>query len=110
MTGVLGHLSDPIDVFGEMYRTLGDGGRIVVSGSDPELEGTPAAPEPMASRMRFYTSDDLEELASEVGFETVRVVRPNLESYARDVGVPEEHLPLFDFPSRFLLARKGDNA
>lgn len=107
MTGVLGHLPDPDAVFAELYRVLDAGGRVVILGSDPELQGTPAAPEPMASRMTFYESDDLEELAQQAGFEAVRVVRRNLESYARDVGVPEEHLPLYDFPSRFLRARKS---
>lgn len=107
MTGVLGHLPDPAAAFDEIYRVLDDGGRIVVLGSDPELEGTPAAPEPMASRMRFYESEELEALAREAGFEAVRVVRHTLESHARAVGVPEAHLPLFEYPSRFLLARKA---
>lgn len=106
MTGVLGHLPDPTAVFGELYRVLEDGGRIVILGSDPELRGTPAAPEPVASRMHFYESEGLERLATEAGFGDVRVVRHNQVQDARDVGIPDDHLPLFDYPGRFLLARK----
>lgn len=105
MTGVLGHLPEPVAVLRELHRVLDEDGRIVILGSDPELQGTPAAPEPMASRMQFYETEELADLARDAGFEDVRVERHNLESHARAVGIPEEHLSLFDFPSRFLLAR-----
>ena len=83
------------------------GGRLVVQGTDPELRGTPAAPEPMASRLPFYENDELEGLAHDAGFGNVRVLRRNLEQFAREVGVPIEYLPLFAGPgARFLLARK----
>lgn len=108
MTGVLGFLSDPIGTLAEMRRTLRPGGRLVVAGSDPELRGTPGAPEPMASRLRFYDSAALERLGRDAGFDTVQVIRRDLEPHARAVGVPEEHLPLFSGPgSRFLLARRA---
>ncbi len=108
MTGVLGFLLDPVAAFREIRRVLGPGGRFVGLGADPELRGTPAAPEPMASRLRFYESDELERLARDAGFETAIVVRRDLEAYAREVGVPAEHLALFAGPgARFLLARKG---
>jgi SAM-dependent methyltransferase len=107
MTGVLGFLPDPVAALREIRRVLGPGGRFVGLGTDPELRGTPAAPEPMASRLRFYNSDDLERLGHEAGFDSVTVVRYSLEEHAREVGVPEEHLPLFGGPgARFLLARK----
>jgi len=107
MTDVLGFLPDPVAAFREIRRVLVKGGRLVVLGSDPELQGTPAAPEPMASRLRFYDSDDLKRLAREAGLAEIHVVRRDLEPFAREVGVPEEHLPLFAGPgARFLFARK----
>ena len=108
MTGVLGFLPDPVAAFAEIRRVLAPGGRIVVLGSDPELKGTPAAPEPMASRLRFYEDDELGALGRQAGFEEVRVVRRDLEPFAREGGVPEEHLALFkgDPGARFLLARR----
>lgn len=107
MTGVLGFLSDPVAALVEMRRVLARGGRVVLQGSDPELRGTPAAPEPMASRLRFYEADELEELGRAAGFSRVRVVRRAMESFAREVGIPEEHLPLFTEGGTFLLARNG---
>jgi len=108
MTGVLGFLPDPVAVLGEIRRVLRAGGRLAALGSDPEMRGTPAAPEPMASRLHFYDSDALAKLAIDAGFAEVRVVQRNLESYAREAGVPEEHLALFGGGpgARFLLARK----
>lgn len=107
MTGVLGFLPDPVAALAEIRRVLGTGGRLVALGSDPEMRGTPAAPEPMASRLRFYNDDELEQLGCKAGFTAVRVMRRDLEPFAREVGVPEEHLPLFAGPTRFLLARKS---
>ncbi len=107
MTGVLGFLPDPIGSLQEIRRVLGPGGRLVALGSDPEMRGTPAAPEPMASRLHFYGSDELERLGRAAGFDTVAVVRRDLAPYAREAGVPEVHLPLFAGPgARFLLARR----
>lgn len=107
MTGVLGFLADPVAALREMRRALAPGGRAVIMGTDPELRGTPGAPEPMASRLRFYEEDDLEELGRAAGFGSARAVRRPLERHAREVGVPEEVMPLFSGPgARFLLARK----
>jgi len=111
MTGVLGFLPDPVAVFAEVRRVLKSGGRFVCLGTDPELKGTPAAPEPMASRLRFYDSADLEALGRDAGFDDVRVVRRDLQPFAREAGVPEAHLPLFAAGkgggARFLLARRS---
>lgn len=76
-------------------------------GADPELRGTPAAPEPMASRLRFYEESELEDLGRAAGYGSVRAVRREVEEHAREAGVPEERLPLFSGSGpRFLLARK----
>ena len=106
MTGVLGFLSDPVRALAEMRRVLAPAGRVVILGSDPELKGTAGAPEPMASRLRFYDDEELARLGREAGFDEVRVVRRNLEPFARESGIPEEHVPLFAGTTRFLLARR----
>ena len=109
MTGVLGFLPDPVAAFAEIRRVLRPGGRFVGLGSDPELRGTPGAPEPMESRLRFYDERELEELGRAAGFAEVRVVRVDLGPFARAAGVPEEHLPLFESApgegARFVLCR-----
>ena len=108
MTGVLGFLPDPVAALRELWRVLVEGGRIVVLGSDPALRGTPAAPEPMASHLQFYEDDELQQLAVEAGFAEATVVRRDLELFARQVGVPEEHLALFAGQgTSFLLAQKS---
>lgn len=63
-----GSLPDPVAALRELWRVLGERGRLVVLGSDPSMRGTPAAPEPMASRLRFYEDDELQQLAEEAGF------------------------------------------
>jgi SAM-dependent methyltransferase len=110
MTGVLGFLADPVRVLGEIRRVLRPGGRAVVMGADPEMKGTPAAPEPIASRLMFYDSAELEALGRKAGFAEVQVVRRDMERYAREAGIPDFALPLFkagkDGGARFLLARR----
>jgi SAM-dependent methyltransferase len=111
MTGVLGFLPDPVRALGEIRRVLIPGGRFVALGADPELKGTPAAPEPMASRLRFYDSAQLEALGRDAGFSDVRVVRRDLQPFAREAGVPDAQLALFaagkNGGARFLIARKS---
>jgi SAM-dependent methyltransferase len=104
MTGVLGFLRDPIRTLAEIHRTLRQGGRFVALGSDPELRGTLAAPEPMASRLQFYNDEQLEVLGRSAGFGDVRVIHRDLEQHARVVGIPEDVVPLFSGVTRFLLA------
>jgi SAM-dependent methyltransferase len=108
MMGVLGFLPDPVKAFAEIRRVLIDGGRVAALGSDPELRGTEAAPEPMASRLHFYDDQALERIARKAGFTDVRVERRDLGRYALEAGVPEEYLELFagEPGARFLFARK----
>jgi hypothetical protein len=49
------------------------GGRLGVYTTAPELRGSPAAPEPIASRVHFYTDDELAELARRAGLRDVAV-------------------------------------
>jgi ubiquinone/menaquinone biosynthesis C-methylase UbiE len=107
MHGVLGFLSDPVAVLADIRRVLRTGGRLVLLGTETELKGTPACPEPLASHLRFYDDDGLRRLGIDAGFANVAVVRRNLEALAREVGVPEDHLPMFAaHDARFLIAVK----
>jgi len=107
MTGVLGFLPNALAVLRELWRVLRPNGRLVVLGADPALRGTPAAPEPIASRLRFYTDEQLRQLGIDAGFDGVSVVRRDLLPFAREAGVPQEHLALFaGAGAPFLLARK----
>jgi SAM-dependent methyltransferase len=108
MTGVFGFLPNPLGALAEIQRVLAVGGRFPLFTGSRELRGTPAAPEPFASRIHFYEDQELEQLARGAGFEEVRVERPNLEQFAREAGVPEEALQLFsERAGQLLIARKG---
>jgi SAM-dependent methyltransferase len=108
MTGVFGFISNPVKVLSEIRRVLTPGGRFVLFTGSKELRGTPAAPEPVASRLHFYEDQELEDLARKAGFQDAHFERPNFEAFARDVGVPEEHLELFRGRGggQLLIARK----
>ena len=95
MTGDLGFIPDASRAFNEVFRVLRNGGRFVVFTSSKEMRGTPAAPEPMASRIRFYDDDELEDLARDAGFNDVRVSHPSLFEFAKKAGVPKSDLRLF---------------
>jgi SAM-dependent methyltransferase len=95
MTGVVGFLPDPVGALAEIRRALRSGGRVAVFGATPALKGTPAAPEPFASRIRFFEKAEFEEVGRQAGFVNVEVEEPDLEQYARAAKLPEEALELF---------------
>lgn len=68
-------LDDPARVLRECRRVIRSGGRLAVYTSGPELRGTPAAPEPIASRGHFYEDEELASLAQGSGLRSVKVQR-----------------------------------
>jgi SAM-dependent methyltransferase len=95
MMQVFFFLPNPAAVLAECRRVLRPDGRLAVFTVSEEARGSPASPEPMASRSRFYTDDELLELAREAGFAEVHVSRPDLEPFAREAGLPEDVVALF---------------
>lgn len=95
MTGVFGFIEDPLRALSEIRRVLKPRGRLVLFTGTKKLIGTPAAPEPMASRLHFYEDEELTVLARESGFAEAHLEYPDFEPLAREAGVPEEHLELF---------------
>ena len=79
----------------ECRRVLRPGGRIAVFTVSEEARGTPAAPEPMASRSRFYTDEELVRLAHDAGFPVASVTHPDLARHARAAGLADDVVELF---------------
>jgi SAM-dependent methyltransferase len=73
MSVVFFFFDDPVGVLQECRRVLRPGGRIAVYTTGPELRGTPAAPEPIASRGHFYADAELEQLARRAQLRDVSV-------------------------------------
>jgi hypothetical protein len=72
------------------------------------LSGTPAAPEPIASRLHFYEDSELQNIARLAGFAEASVEHPSLFEFAKRAGVAESDLDLFrgTNSSQLLVARK----
>ena len=73
MSVVFFFLDDPVGVLRECRRVLRPSGRLAVYTTGPELRGTPAAPEPIASRGHFCTDEELAELARRADLRNVTV-------------------------------------
>jgi SAM-dependent methyltransferase len=108
MTGVFGFISNPVKALSEIRRVFAPEGRLVLFTGSKELRGTPAAPEPVASRLYFYENEELVELARKAGFSEAHLEWPDFEPLAREAGIPEEALELFKGGSggQLLIARK----
>jgi SAM-dependent methyltransferase len=99
---------EPEPALAECRRVVRPGGTLTIFTVSEEAKGSPAAPEPMASRGRFYTDEQLNELARAAGFEDATVKHPDLERHARAAGLPDDVVQMFtgsNEMSQLLVAR-----
>ena len=106
MTGVFQFIQKPQTLLKEIFRVLGKNGRLFIYGGSKEMKGTVAAPEPHASRLKFYEKSELIDVALKAGFSEANVIQPDLTAYAVKVGIPEESLFLFESKFSLLLIAK----
>jgi SAM-dependent methyltransferase len=99
---------DATRVLAECRRVVRPDGRMALFTVSEAARGTPAAPEPMASRGRFYRDDELVRLARGAGFRIASVTHPDLARHARAAGLPDDIVELIAEGSeigQLLLAR-----
>jgi SAM-dependent methyltransferase len=75
MSVVFFFLEEPLVALRECRRVMRPGGRLAVYTTGPELRGTPAAPEPIASHGHFYADQELAGLARAAGLRDAAVRR-----------------------------------
>lgn len=73
MSVVFFFLDEPLVALRECHRVLRRGGRLAIYTTGPELRGTLAAPEPVASRGHFYSDAELADLARRAKLDDVVV-------------------------------------
>jgi len=73
MSIVFFFFDEPVSVLRECLRVSAGGARLAVYTTAPELRGTPAAPEPLASRGHFYPDEELASLATTAGWSDAQV-------------------------------------
>jgi SAM-dependent methyltransferase len=95
-TGSFGFWDRPGEGLAEIRRVLQPGGRLILFSGTKELRGTPAAPEPVASRIHWYEDEELVALAKSAGFVEVHIDRPKFGGYARAAGLPPEVVAFFE--------------
>jgi ubiquinone/menaquinone biosynthesis C-methylase UbiE len=67
---------EPVRALAEMHRVLDPvQGRAAIWTASPESRGTPASPEPVASRGHFHTDAELLELAHAAGFRDAHIAQ-----------------------------------
>jgi SAM-dependent methyltransferase len=99
---------EPEPALAECRRVVREDGTLAIFTVTEEAKGSPAAPEPMASRGRFYTDEQLVELARAAGFPDATVEHPDLERHAREAGLPDDVVAFFtgaNEMSQLLVAR-----
>lgn len=91
-----GRFPDPRGAVRGMHRALRPDGLRALFVDALEARGTPAAPEPFASRGRSYTPAERSALATEARFGSVQLEEPNLLPCARAARLPPEVVRVFD--------------
>ena len=88
MSIVFFFLPDPIKVLRECRRVLVRAGRLAIFTTSPALRGTPAAPEPQASRGHFYEDEELADLARRADLAAVEWSTTTAGSWSRQAHSP----------------------
>ena len=107
LTGVFQFIQNPEKLLKDIFDILLPNGVVHIFGGSKEMKGSDAAPEPFASRLRFYEKNELVSLAKNAGFSDIQVLQPDLLNYAKKAGVPNEYLQMFESKfSLYLEAKK----